>query len=146
MKNVIIILGIIILGFNTTGFAKEDPDKEPTKFRVIAINASNDSVMSASNIITLFQPFSLELPTAFTPNADGLNDTFGAVAKGVKTYKLVVYNRFGEVVFSSTDINHKWNGMVNGEKAPSGGYVYQVYAQGHEGRGVDKSGKVMLIK
>jgi gliding motility-associated-like protein len=145
MKNFIITIGLIVLGFNAA-FATVDPDKKPTKFRILAISASEDSVMSASNIITLFQPFAVELPTAFTPNGDGLNDEFGAVAKGVKEYKLVIYNRFGDVVFTSTDINKKWDGTVKNEIAPSGGYVYQVYAKGHEGHGVDKSGKVMLIK
>ncbi|SMG08493.1 gliding motility-associated C-terminal domain-containing protein [Marivirga sericea] len=145
MKNFIIIIGLVLLGFNTA-FAAQDPDKKPTKFRIVAINASDDSIVSASNIITLFQPFSLELPTAFTPNGDGLNDEFGAVAEGVKEYRLVIYNRFGDIVFTSTDINMKWDGTVQNESAPSGGYVYQVYAKGHEGHGVDKSGKVMLIK
>jgi gliding motility-associated-like protein len=144
MKTIIIIALSIFIGFNTT-YAMVDPDKKPTKFRILAISESNDSIMSASNIITLFQPFSLELPTAFTPNGDGLNDSFGAVAKGVKEFKMIVYNRFGDVVFSTTDIDKKWDGTVNGENAPSGGYVYQVYAKGHEGHGVDKSGKVMLI-
>ncbi|WP_296622722.1 gliding motility-associated C-terminal domain-containing protein [Marivirga sp.] len=144
MKNIIITIALIILGLNA-GFATADPDKKPTKFRILAISASNDSVMSTSNVITLFQPFSVEFPTAFTPNGDGLNDTFGAVAKGVKEYKMVIYNRFGDVVFTSSDIDKKWDGTVNGETAPSGGYVYQVYAKGHEGLGVDKSGKIMLI-
>ncbi|MGJ3235181.1 gliding motility-associated C-terminal domain-containing protein [Marivirga sp.] len=145
MKSFIILIATILLGVSAA-FATVDPDKKPAKFRILAISASNDSVMSASNVITLFQPFSVELPTAFTPNGDGLNDTFGAVAKGVKEYKMVIYNRFGDVVFISTDIEDKWNGTVNGEDAPSGGYVYQVYAKGNEGQGVDRSGKVMLIK
>jgi gliding motility-associated-like protein len=145
MKSFIILIATVLLGI-TTAFGYVDPDNKPTKFRILAISATNDSVMSASNVITLFQPFSVELPTAFTPNGDGLNDTFGAVAKGVKEYKMIIYNRFGDVVFSSSDINNKWNGTVNGEEAPSGGYVYQVYAKSNEGQGIDKSGKVMLIK
>ncbi|HET8861371.1 gliding motility-associated C-terminal domain-containing protein [Marivirga sp.] len=145
MKNIIIIIGLLILGLNT-GFADVDPDKKPAKYRILAISAANDSVMSASNIITLFQPFSLEFPTAFTPNGDGLNDSFGGVAKGVKEYKMVIYNRFGDIVFTSNDIEKKWDGILNGEVAPSGGYVYQVFAKGNEGQGIDQSGKVMLIK
>jgi len=145
MKNLIITIALSILSLST-GFASVDPDKKPSKFRILAISASDDSIMSVSNVITLFQPFSVEFPTAFSPNGDGLNDTFGAVAKGVKNYKMVIYNRFGEAVFTSTDINDKWDGSINGEKAPSGGYVYQVYAEGNEGHGVDKSGKVLLIK
>jgi gliding motility-associated-like protein len=145
MKNIIIIIATIFLGINT-GFATVDPDKKPTKFRILAINAENDSIMSTSNVITLFQPFSVEFPTAFSPNGDGLNDSFGAVAKGVIEYRMVVYNRFGDMVFTTSDISKKWDGTINGEAAPSGAYVYQVYAKGNEGQGVDRSGKVMLIK
>jgi len=144
MKNIIITIALVILGFNA-GYATVDPDNRPTKFRILAISASNDSIMSASNIITLFQPFSVELPTAFTPNGDGLNDDFGAVAKGVEEYKLVIYNRFGDVVFTSTDIESKWDGKIQGTAAPSGAYVYQVYAEGQEGSNVNRSGKVTLI-
>ncbi|WP_340153346.1 gliding motility-associated C-terminal domain-containing protein [uncultured Marivirga sp.] len=145
MKSFLILIATVILAANAS-FGNVDPDKKPTKFRILAVSASNDSVMSASNVITLFQPFSIELPTAFTPNGDGLNDSFGAVAKGVKEYKMIIYNRFGDVVFSTSDINTKWNGTVKGNEAPSGGYVYQVYARGNEGQGVDRSGKVILIK
>jgi gliding motility-associated-like protein len=72
--------------------------------------------MSASNVITLFQPFSLDLPTAFTPKGDGLNDEFGAVAKGLKDYKLLIYNRFGDLVFTSTDVNKQWDGTVKNKE------------------------------
>ncbi|WKK78296.2 gliding motility-associated C-terminal domain-containing protein [Marivirga salinae] len=145
MKNIIIIIALTILGLNA-GFANVDPDNKPAKFRILAISASNDSIMSASNIITLFQPFSVEFPTAFTPNGDGLNDSFGAVAKGVEDYKLIIYNRFGDVIFTSTDIEKKWDGKIQGDSAPSGAYVYQVYAEGQEGTSVNRSGKVTLIK
>lgn len=144
MKNIIIIIALSFLGLNA-GFATVDPDKKPAKFRILAISASNDSIMSASNVITLFQPFSVEFPTAFTPNGDGLNDTFGAVAKGAEVYKLVIYNRFGDVIFTSTDIEKKWDGKIQGDTAPSGAYVYQVYAEGQEGTSVNRSGKVTLI-
>lgn len=144
MKNIIITIALTILGFNA-GFANVDPDNKPTKFRILAISASNDSIMSASNIITLFQPFSVEFPTAFTPNGDGLNDSFGAVAKGVEDYKLIIYNRFGDIIFTSTDIETKWDGKIQGDTAPSGAYVYQVYAEGQEGSSVNRSGKVTLI-
>jgi len=144
MKCIVIIIGLTILSLST-GFATVDPDEKPTKFRIVAISASNDSIMSASNIITLFQPFSVELPTAFTPNGDGLNDSFGAVSKGVEEYKLVIYNRFGDVIFTSTDVETKWDGKIQGDAAPSGAYVYQIYAEGNEGNNVNRSGKVALI-
>jgi gliding motility-associated-like protein len=144
MKSFIIIIATLLLGINP-GFATVDPEEKPAKFRIVAVSAENDSIMSTSNIITLFKPFSVDIPTAFTPNGDGLNDTFGAKAQGVKEYKMVIYNRFGEVVFTSTDIEQRWDGTFKGDQAPSGGYVYQVYAKGNEGHGTDRSGKIMLI-
>lgn len=145
MKKFIITFTIAILTLNFAFSTSEDPDKKPTKFRIVAVNALNDSIISSSNIVTLFQPFSVEIPTAFTPNGDGLNDSFGVVAKGVKDYRLVIFNRFGDVIFTSTDIETKWNGKMNGQTAPSGSYIYQVYAEGEEGNSVNRSGKVIVI-
>jgi len=51
-------------------------------------------------------------PTAFTPNADGRNDTFGAIGDLglIKNYKMVVYNRWGQLVFETTNAFDKWKG------------------------------------
>ena len=144
MKTFIILIITSLLGINASS-AKVDPSKEATKFRIIAVSAENDSIISSSNIIILFEPFAVELPTAFTPNGDGLNDSFGAVAQGVQEFKMVIYNRHGEVIFTATDIQQKWDGTVNGQQVPSGGYIYQVYAKSYEGQGVERSGKLMVI-
>jgi gliding motility-associated-like protein len=64
-------------------------------------------------------------PTAFTPNGDGRNDKYQAGCFcPVSTYKLIIYNRNGEVVFQTKDPNSGWNGYFRGQPQPDGVYVY----------------------
>lgn len=67
----------------------------------------------------------VQLPTAFTPNGDGLNDRYqAAVFCPVPTYKLVIYNRNGELVYQTTDPKAGWNGYFKGKAQPIGAYIY----------------------
>jgi gliding motility-associated-like protein len=67
----------------------------------------------------------VQYPTAFTPNGDGVNDTYqAAVFCPVPTYKLVIYNRNGELVFQTTDPTGGWNGYFKGKVQPIGAYIY----------------------
>lgn len=68
------------------------------------------------------------IPTAFTPNGDELNDRFGlgGITDGVNKLTIDVYNRWGEKVFSSNDVNNKWDGTYQGEPAQQGVYIYYI--------------------
>ncbi|WP_197428968.1 gliding motility-associated C-terminal domain-containing protein [Phnomibacter ginsenosidimutans] len=81
--------------------------------------------ISMSQNMGLFQ-----MPTAFTPNNDGLNDCFGIGKWGdVKVYKFEIYNRWGELIFTTTKASDCWNGKRNGTAQPSGQYAYIVVAE-----------------
>ena len=66
------------------------------------------------------------IPTAFTPNGDGLNDAIGPLTNGCPIQDLLfqVYNRFGEKVFETKESGKKWNGKIRGVDQPVGAYVY----------------------
>lgn len=66
------------------------------------------------------------IPSAFTPNGDGLNDEFGAFGKfkNIDNYQMYIYDRWGKLVFKSKDPNKRWNGKVEGEKPTTGVYTY----------------------
>jgi gliding motility-associated-like protein len=67
------------------------------------------------------------IPTAFTPNGDGLNDRFKPVCNCVPDlYEWFVYNRWGELVFKSTTTVEQWDGNYKGKTCISGVYVYRV--------------------
>lgn len=64
------------------------------------------------------------IPTAFSPNSDGLNDLFNMMNKSVKTYTLKIFNRWGELVFETNDLNTSWNGTYKGAPCPVDNYTY----------------------
>jgi gliding motility-associated-like protein len=65
------------------------------------------------------------MPTAFSPNGDGLNDCFRPVITGnINHFEIFVYNRWGEMVFHANDINSCWDGVYKGEKQDLGTYYY----------------------
>jgi len=68
------------------------------------------------------------IPTAFSPNGDGLNETFKVVGDGCESGNyLVISNRWGAEVFKTKEpFNHFWDGTINGVQAPAGVYTYQL--------------------
>ena len=69
----------------------------------------------------------LLLPSAFSPNNDAANDKFRAICHcPVKRYGLHIYNRWGELVFETTDGSEGWDGTFRDNAQPMGVYVYYV--------------------
>ena len=70
----------------------------------------------------------VHLPNAFTPNGDPLNSHFGlsGITQGVSQFKMMIYNRWGQQVFYSEDVNIKWDGTFLGKPAEQGVYVYRM--------------------
>ena len=68
----------------------------------------------------------VHIPNAFTPNGDPLNSHFGlsGITQGVAQFKMSIYNRWGQQVFYSDDVNIKWDGTFMGKPAEQGVYVY----------------------
>ena len=84
----------------------------------------NNDITSESNTIEVNPNLYLYIPNAFTPNEDGLNDSFGALGYGVKDYHLIIYNRWGQLVFNSIDPNFEWDGNTeNGKVCKPGAYL-----------------------
>ena len=71
-------------------------------------------------------PVYLRFPGAFTPNGDGLNDTFHPVGNGVEKFLMQIFNRWGEMVFETSAMDPGWDGTCRGELCPEGIYVYKV--------------------
>lgn len=89
----------------------------------------------------------LGFPTAFSPNGDGINDTFGPVNFcPVTAYEFLVFNRWGVQVFSTRDPADAWDGAAGGEDLPSGMYLWMARYQTPEGEAVKESGGVVMVK
>ena len=122
----------------------------PTRDDVVMVKAVGPS--GCDTIITI--PFTvtsnccqLMMPGAFTPNHDGLNDVFRPRGNGIQILFFAIYNRFGQLVFSSHSNNAGWNGLFNGYPQDAGTYVYQVqYQCSNSDKIWQQQGTVVLVK
>ena len=80
-----------------------------------------------TNQIQVNESFTFFVPNAFTPNGDGMNDYFQAEATGILDFHMKIYDRWGELIYSSEDIHQGWDGNVfSGEVMGSGTYMYHI--------------------
>ncbi|HEX2536466.1 MAG TPA: PKD domain-containing protein [Chitinophagaceae bacterium] len=90
---------------------------------------------------------SVFVPTGFTPNGDSRNDRFYPIAVGMSRIEYFrVYNRWGELVFSTTVNGHGWDGRINGKDQGSGTFVWLVKAVDYLGKPYFSKGTVTLIR
>jgi gliding motility-associated-like protein len=99
-------------------------------------------------IATTINPFGngIYVPNAFTPNADGSNDIFRVYGNAINSIRLKIYNQWGELVFSSTDIVIGWDGNYKGNKSPASVYTYTLEAKMQDGTDIVKKGTFTLIR
>lgn len=76
--------------------------------------------------VVISPEYTFYVPNAFTPNGDGINDTFGGRGTNIKTYELYVFNRWGERIFTSYNMNNQWAGELKGDKVQDEVYVYLI--------------------
>lgn len=120
-----------------------------TQSGLYSVNASNacNAVTATKNVQFNECPPSMFVPSAFTPNHDGLNDVFRAYYKGtIKSFKFSVYNRYGQQIFYSEDPTKGWNGTVKHVMQDQGVFVWMIqYTDGLDKPHTDK-GTVVLIR
>jgi gliding motility-associated-like protein len=90
----------------------------------------------------------IAVPSAFTPNRDGVND-FLYPLNAFKASNLVfkIFNRYGQVVFETTDWTRKWDGTIKGKPQPAGTYVWSLsYTETDTGKNISMKGSSALIR
>jgi len=88
----------------------------------------------------------LFIPSAFTPNNDGLNDFFEVYGEGLTELEINIFNRWGEIIFHSNDLNFSWDGTCKGIVAKQDVYVYQIYFKNQSGIREERRGKLVLVR
>jgi gliding motility-associated-like protein len=97
--------------------------------------------------INIKEAYSVDVPTMFTPNADGNNDVVYVRGWGIKELiEFKIYNRWGNEVFSTSDITKGWDGKVNGNDQPMDTYVYVVSIETYSGEIMSKKGNITLLR
>ena len=87
------------------------------------------------------------VPSGFTPNGDGRNDVIRPILYGItKLNYFSLYNRWGQLVFTTSEVNKGWDGIFSGAAQPAGTYVYQTEGVDFTGKVVFRKGTVVLIR
>lgn len=116
----------------------------PGKYWVTATSSCN--ILRDTVVVNAVCSLPVYVPSAFTPNEDGLNDVFKIPAlNGQRLIALSIYNRYGQNIFFSEN-NSGWNGTFNGIKQPPGTYIYIVRYFDLEGTSHTLKGTIVLIR
>jgi gliding motility-associated-like protein len=114
---------------------------------LIAFNSAGTCSAVATTVISVEDPFFLEIPNVFTPNADGANDVFSIKSKGVKEISLQVFNRWGQKMYEFTGAKAAWDGLTtSGALVPEGTYFYFIKASSFDDKTTEKQGTVNLFR
>lgn len=96
--------------------------------------------------IEVFEISILDVPNAFSPNADGVNDIFLPVNYGLSDFEFRIYNRWGQLVFQSSDSSIGWDGYFNGIEQEVGTYAYVVSGKGKDNAQYYRQGNLTLVR
>lgn len=88
------------------------------------------------------------IPNIFTPNGDGIGDEYKVVYEGnLANYEITIINRLGETVYETNDINHSWDGKINGNNDASEGlYYYIIRGEDKFGNKIEQKGGLQLVR
>jgi gliding motility-associated-like protein len=101
------------------------------------------------HVVIVHQDYTLYVPNVFTPNDDSFNSAWKPVGVGIHDYTLKVYDRWGQIVFETTDFEEAWNGryLNKGQRVPDGAYKYIISVIDYSQQKVKKiTGFVTVLK
>lgn len=135
-----------VLSGRTWEITYDSNDDRPKNIRVRAESLDPTPLVSYSNLISTELETELFLPTAFTPNGNGLNDTFTATGPKVFDFEMQIYSRWGSLIFVTDDLFQGWDGQIGGDRATGGTYIYRVNFKDATGKEFNQSGSFVLLR
>ncbi|MCC3156767.1 gliding motility-associated C-terminal domain-containing protein [Hymenobacter sp. 15J16-1T3B] len=119
-------------------------DRQVLRYRLEATSAAGLVVFS--NVAVVTRKLVVFIPTAFSPNGDGLNDVLEIKGRFLKSFTLKLYDRNGVEVFRATDRNQTWDGRIRGTLAAPQVFSYQFEATDEAGQRIVQRATVTLLR
>ena len=89
----------------------------------------------------------VKLSNGFSPNGDGKNETFRILSAGsIELISFKIFNRWGNIVFETNNIEDAWDGKRNGKDQNSGTYIYYIEAKDKDGKFIERHGNFTLLR
>ena len=98
-------------------------------YKICNITIQNGCFDSLCQEITIEDPVFVYMPNAFTPDVNSINDEFHPIFSHpdrIENYELLIYDRWGHIIFNSTFVDNHWNGLHNNQRVQSGIYVWKL--------------------
>jgi gliding motility-associated-like protein len=134
-------------GFTTNTKNANFQYDQPGTYLVVMLAANQfNCIDTVIKTITVEPDFSMYVPNAFTPNSDNRNEVFKPVIRSAKMFDLKIYNRWGELIFKSNDIQTGWDGSHDGKACKEDLYTWRIQISSIKGEKVIKIGTVMLLR
>lgn len=132
-------------GTNKTMAGKifEDAGTYPIAMVAKNVYGCSDTIVK---LVKISEDFNIFVPNAFSPNSDGLNDTFIPTVRGLKNYELKVFNRWGQLLFSTTNPANGWDALFDGKECEIGVYAWKITASSLRGEIKEMTGHVTLFR
>jgi gliding motility-associated-like protein len=120
----------------------------PVNYPIALITASDegclDTIIQAINVPDIV--LTVYIPNAFSPNDDGLDDMYYVFGKCFVEINFSVYDRWGEKVFQTNDINHGWDGRYKGKMENAGVFMYYFDGKLITGETIKQNGNITLMR
>jgi gliding motility-associated-like protein len=144
---------VLDAGVDSAGYLWQDGSTgrtiKATKEATYSVKVTQGECSATASVDVKFEgcPCNVVLPTAFSPNNDGKNDKFGATLScDINSYRLMIYNRWGNRVFYSEDINEKWDGTCKGIALDGDVFNYYLEFKDGENKVYYYKGTVTLVR
>jgi len=113
----------------------------------LKVKSMHGCIDSTQSEIIIQPELSFYVPNVFTPNGDGINDYFQAYGTNMDDFSMYIFNRWGDLIFESTDINTPWDGKPKDSDkiVPQGVYIYKISFKDLQGRDFMHIGHVTLV-
>ncbi|MES2680571.1 MAG: gliding motility-associated C-terminal domain-containing protein [Bacteroidota bacterium] len=130
----------------TTGSVVTVNPTKTTQYIVTGKNSARCFSRDTINVIVIEDCGDMFVPNAFSPNGDEINDVLRVRGVCLETLTFLIFNRWGEKVFETNDVNVGWDGTYHGEKLNTGVFVYRLEGKTYEGKGFSSKGNITLIR
>ncbi len=119
---------------------------QTTQYILTGYNSKMCYSTDTINVIVIEDCGDMFVPNAFSPNGDGNNDVLMVRGICLETMTFMIFNRWGEKVFETTDISVGWDGTYHGDKMNSAVFVYRLEGKTYSGKGFSAKGNITLIR
>ncbi|UTW62297.1 gliding motility-associated C-terminal domain-containing protein [bacterium SCSIO 12741] len=134
-----------IYDWSTGESTKSIKVKKPGYYQVTVYDKCGNKNSDEVEILKGVTPFDM-IPTSFTPNGDGLNETWGTFVQEDENFEISIMDRWGQIVFRSNHPSEWWDGMHNGKECPVGNYFYVIKFTDCANQQESTSGRVTIVR